>query len=82
MKIKVPTFLDIELSHENKCDVTIATLRELMKWPEGSAVKDGKLFVTKMYHTSHSWTDIEVIREATAADIAIQLLIDKIHKYK
>ena len=82
MKIKVPTFLDIELSHENKCDVTITTLRELMKWPDGASVKSDKLIQTKTYHTSHSWTDIEVIREATAADIAIQLLIDKIHKYK
>ena len=82
MKIKVPTFLDIELSHENKCDVTIATLRELMKWPEGAAVKNDKLIIANTYYTSHSWTDIEVIREATAADIAIQLLIDKIHKYK
>lgn len=82
MKIKVPTLVDIELTQENKNDITITTLRELLKWPEGAYVEGDNLVQTKTYHTSHSWTDTEVIRTATATDVAFQILIEIISQAK
>ena len=82
MKIKVPTLVDIELSRENKYEITIATLHEILDWPESARVEGDNLVITKTYHTSHSWTDTEVYRKATPADMALQILINAINLSK
>ena len=78
MKIKVPTLVDIELSQENKNNITLTTLRELLQWPEGAYIHESDLVVNIVYRTSHKWTDMKVIRKATPEDMALQILVNAI----
>jgi len=82
MKIKVPTLVDIELSQESKYDITLTTLRELLEWPDGAYIHESDLVVNMTYHTSHSWTDMKVIRKATPKDMALQIIINAINLSK
>jgi len=82
MKIKVPTLVDIELSQENKYNITLTTLRELLQWPEGAYINEGDLVVNLIYRTSHLWTDMKVIRKATSEDMALQIIINAINLSK
>jgi len=82
MKIKVPTLVDIELSQENKREVTIATLHELLNWPDGAYIHKSDLVVNIVYRTSHSWTDVKIIRKATPEDMALQIIFNAINLTK
>ena len=82
MKIKVSTLVDIELSQENKREVTIATLHELLNWPDGAYIHESDLVVNIVYRTSHSWTDVKIIRKATPEDMALQIIFNAINLTK
>lgn len=44
-------------------------------------IKDGKWTVTDEYHTSHSWTEDTVLREATPGEIQVFQAFQTIREY-
>lgn len=69
MKIDVNTTFEVELDTKTKKKITEKTLEEIFDIPRDAYIKDKKLVREVEYYTSHSWFEIETIREATESDI-------------
>lgn len=80
MKITVTKKYEAEISECEAKRIAIKCIRDAVKWVDHNYVEDGQLWLDETYHTSHSWTDHLVVREATEADLAAHTIIASILK--
>jgi hypothetical protein len=62
---------EVNISDNEANRITILVLERKFKIEKTDFIKDGKLLREVEYRTSHSWSDTEVVREATELDHAV-----------
>lgn len=69
----------IEISDYEAKKIALNYIRKRFDFKEDYWIKDGKLLERHEYGGSHSWSEDEFVREATADDILIYSMINKIN---
>ena len=82
MKVKATTFIEAELSPCEQKRVAIETIRKMAGWPPEHWVDlfTKKLMITQEFATSHRWSEDKILREASEAEIAIQIVLNYLSK--
>jgi hypothetical protein len=76
--IKGSQLVDLTISEEEHLRVTIAYLFKKFNWQHGYYIEDGKVKRNKVYYGSHSFAQIEVVREAEEIDYFVAGVLKKI----
>lgn len=82
MEVTAAQIVKVEISIEEQKRIAIQTLRSAAMWFSDQHVQDGKLIQRETFHTTHSWTEDSIVRDATPLDLATDLLIKHILKLK
>lgn len=79
MKITGTQQIELTISNAEKRRIAIETIKELAGWSAGTYVSQtGKLIQTNYYNGSHSFTEVDELRDATELDKAVDTIIREI----
>jgi len=82
MKIQVPVthYEEVTLTEQQLKDITAKYIRKICKLPDHPVIKEGVLYGMEEYYTSHSWTELVKVSEATELDKAAIIVLQEMLK--
>lgn len=78
MKIEGTQKVEIEISEEMRKHIALEYLYEVLKWKSDYFIDENKVAELVTYTTSHTWTQTNTVREASALDKAVYAVVKEL----
>jgi hypothetical protein len=80
MKIKGQTTTEIEVDDREMKKIVLKYIYENFDWGEDYYIKNGDVMERKVFHTTHSWSNLVLKRGASEKDYFIYGMVELIKK--